>query len=172
MNRRRFLNNNTFKKGNKKMNSQMNQVESNVAMTVGNDFIQGLVNEGASVSAFLMNGIKLEGSIIKADSGAMVLKRGHSVQLIYCQSISTIQPNVEAKGMSEDVALLPSLGVSVEEEFINVLIESKNTVSIFLVSGIKLDGSILKSDNSGLVLEYNGRTQLVYKSAISTIHPR
>tara|TARA_B100001057_G_scaffold456366_1_gene503693 strand:- start:635 stop:841 length:207 start_codon:yes stop_codon:yes gene_type:complete len=58
-----------------------------------------------------------------------------------------------------------------ENNFIEVLIEKKSQVTVFLINGIKLSGVITASDESTLYLQREQHTQLVYKNAISTIMP-
>ena len=58
-----------------------------------------------------------------------------------------------------------------ENNFIEVLIEKKSQVTVFLINGIKLSGVITSSDESTLYLQREQHTQLVYKNAISTIMP-
>ena len=58
-----------------------------------------------------------------------------------------------------------------EESFINDLISHSKLVTIFLISGIKLEGTITSSDNNTLTLKGSNNIQLVYKHAISTILP-
>lgn len=57
-----------------------------------------------------------------------------------------------------------------QELFLNQLSESKVSVSIYLLNGIKLQGHIEAFDENVLVL--SGTTpQLIYKHSISTIVP-
>ena len=58
-----------------------------------------------------------------------------------------------------------------EEIFINDLIDHRKLVTIFLISGIKLEGTITSSDNNTLVLKGANNIQLIYKHAVSTILP-
>tara|TARA_B100001250_G_scaffold259099_1_gene223075 strand:- start:311 stop:529 length:219 start_codon:yes stop_codon:yes gene_type:complete len=58
-----------------------------------------------------------------------------------------------------------------EESFINDLIDHCKLVTIFLISGIKLEGTITSSDTNTLTLKGSNNIQLVYKHAISTILP-
>jgi RNA chaperone Hfq len=57
-----------------------------------------------------------------------------------------------------------------QESFIKIMIEKKVLVSIYLSSGLKLVGTIYKSDE-GVLLIKNAKkeTQMIYKHAISTI---
>lgn len=57
-----------------------------------------------------------------------------------------------------------------EMAFLQRLHENQVPVSIFLVNGIKLHGSIEHVDDRVITLK-NGVTQMVYKHAISTVVP-
>ena len=58
-----------------------------------------------------------------------------------------------------------------EESFIKDLIDHHKLVTIFLISGIKLEGTITSSDSNTLTLKGTNNIQLVYKHAVSTILP-
>jgi host factor-I protein len=59
---------------------------------------------------------------------------------------------------------------NLQDKFLNKLRKDKVQVSIFLVNGIKLDGTIDSFDSYTILLK-NKITQSVYKHAISTIVP-
>ena len=58
-----------------------------------------------------------------------------------------------------------------EKNFIKDLISHSKLVTIFLISGIKLEGTITSSDSNTLTLKGSNNIQLVYKHAVSTILP-
>ena len=58
-----------------------------------------------------------------------------------------------------------------EESFIKDLVDNCKLVTIFLISGIKLEGTITSFDTNTLTLKGSNNIQLVYKHAISTILP-
>ena len=58
-----------------------------------------------------------------------------------------------------------------EGSFIKDLIDHQKLVTIFQISGIKLEGTITSSDSNTLTLKGTNNIQLVYKHAISTILP-
>ena len=60
---------------------------------------------------------------------------------------------------------------SLQDSFLNSIRRSKNTVTIFLVNGVKLSGIVTWFDNYCVLLRRDGQSQLVYKHAISTIMP-
>ncbi|MFC4345651.1 RNA chaperone Hfq [Cupriavidus numazuensis] len=59
---------------------------------------------------------------------------------------------------------------SPQNDFLNRTRKERRPVDVYLVSGIRLSGSIVSFDQFVVVLSApNGSTQAVYKSAISTI---
>ncbi|MAI41207.1 MAG: RNA chaperone Hfq [Candidatus Azotimanducaceae bacterium] len=63
-----------------------------------------------------------------------------------------------------------SKGQSLQDPFLNALRKERIPVSIYLVSGIKLQGEI-ESFDQFVVLLRNTVSQMIYKSAISTVVP-
>tara|TARA_B100000925_G_scaffold287820_1_gene267734 strand:+ start:409 stop:660 length:252 start_codon:yes stop_codon:yes gene_type:complete len=56
------------------------------------DFINYAIKNSKALTVFLVNGIKLEGSIIAMGKNSFLLKRDDNIQLVYKHSISTILP--------------------------------------------------------------------------------
>ena len=63
-----------------------------------------------------------------------------------------------------------SKGHTLQDPFLNVLRKERIPVSIYLVSGIKLQGQIESFDQFVILLR-NAVSQMVYKHAISTVVP-
>ena len=61
-------------------------------------------------------------------------------------------------------------GQSLQDPFLNALRKEKVPVSIYVVSGIKLQGQIESFDQFVILLR-NSVSQMIYKSAISTVVP-
>lgn len=61
-------------------------------MTVANDFIARLIAQRRSVTVFLLNGVKLQGLILEADSASLLLQRDNLSQLVFLNAVSTIMP--------------------------------------------------------------------------------
>ena len=59
---------------------------------------------------------------------------------------------------------------SLQERYLNQLRKENVPVSVYLVSGIKLQGEIEYFDQFSILLK-NSVSQMVYKHAISTIQP-
>ena len=61
-----------------------------------------------------------------------------------------------------------------EEEYLNCIKDEDVTINLFLVSGIKLVGKVSGFDDRDIWLngkDVEGKPQMVYKTAISTIVP-
>jgi len=61
-------------------------------------------------------------------------------------------------------------GTSLQDPFLNALRKDRIPVSVFLINGIKLQGTIESFDQFVIVLN-NNINQMVYKHAVSTIVP-
>ncbi len=60
---------------------------------------------------------------------------------------------------------------NLQDIFLNHVRKNKVAVTVFLVNGVKLQGFISWFDSFSLLLHRDSQSQLVYKSAISTIMP-
>ena len=58
---------------------------------------------------------------------------------------------------------------NLQDAFLNQVRKEKNSVTDFLINGVKLQGVITWFDNFCILLRRDGQSQLVYKHAISTI---
>ena len=56
-----------------------------------------------------------------------------------------------------------------EKVFLEKLFEKKLPITIFLTCNVKLQGTIKSMDEKSILLEHEGRLQLIYKHAISTV---
>ncbi|MBQ8682248.1 MAG: RNA chaperone Hfq [Selenomonadales bacterium] len=60
---------------------------------------------------------------------------------------------------------------NLQDSFLNLVRKENMAVVIYLVNGFQLRGMVKGFDNFTVVLEQDGKQQLVYKHAISTITP-
>ena len=58
---------------------------------------------------------------------------------------------------------------NIQDTFLNTARKERNTITIYLLSGVKLTGRIRSFDKYSVVLEANGQEQLIFKHAISTV---
>jgi len=61
--------------------------------------------------------------------------------------------------------------VNLQDTFLNQVRKESIPLTIYLVNGFQLRGLVKGFDNFTVVLENEGKQQLVYKHAISTITP-
>jgi len=66
--------------------------DENPSCDIETDFIKNAIEKSKALTVFLVNGIKLEGSIIAMGKNSILLKRDENIQLVYKHSISTILP--------------------------------------------------------------------------------
>ncbi|WP_300258174.1 RNA chaperone Hfq [Clostridium sp.] len=60
---------------------------------------------------------------------------------------------------------------NLQDIFLNNARKEKISVTIFLVNGVQLKGIVKGFDSFTVVLDSDGKQQLVYKHAISTVSP-
>ena len=58
---------------------------------------------------------------------------------------------------------------NIQDSFLNNARKEKGSVTIYLLSGVKLSGRIRSFDKYSLVLETSNQEQLIFKHAISTV---
>ncbi|MGZ0049654.1 RNA chaperone Hfq [Brevibacillus gelatini] len=62
--------------------------------------------------------------------------------------------------------------INIQDTFLNHLRKENIAVTIYLVNGFQLRGYIKAFDNFTIVIDSEGKQQLVYKHAISTFTPQ
>ncbi len=58
---------------------------------------------------------------------------------------------------------------NIQDSFLNNARKDKASITIYLLSGVKLTGRIRSFDKYSVVLETNNQEQLIFKHAISTV---
>lgn len=64
-----------------------------------------------------------------------------------------------------------SKAINLQDVFLNQVRKDKIVVVIYLTNGFQLKGTVRGFDNFIVVLEAEGKQQMIYKHAISTIIP-
>ncbi len=136
-------------------------------------FLNTLRKHKTPVTMFLVKGVKLQGIITWFDNFSVLLRRDGQAQLVYKHAISTVMP-------SHDVDIAPFGDLmdaqnrknrSLQDVFLYAVRDKNEPVTMFLVNGVMLQGSIQAYDLFSLLLERENLIQLVYKHAVSTIQP-
>ncbi len=61
--------------------------------------------------------------------------------------------------------------INLQDSFLNQVRKDNIAVVIYLVNGFQLKGNVRGFDNFTVIIEMDGKQQMVYKHAISTIMP-
>lgn len=61
--------------------------------------------------------------------------------------------------------------LNLQDAFLNQVRKERIPVTIFLVNGFQIKGLVKGFDNFTVVVEMDGKQQMVYKHAISTVAP-
>ncbi|UVO49233.1 RNA chaperone Hfq [Sphingomonas sp. SUN019] len=136
-------------------------------------FLNALRKSKTPVTMFLVKGVKLQGIVTWFDNFSVLLRRDGQSQLIYKHAISTIMPS----GQIDVAAIVDQMGETTKKQpllqdiFLNAVRKSEDSVTMFLVNGVMLQGQIAAFDLFCMLLYRDGMSQLVYKHAVSTIQP-
>ena len=60
---------------------------------------------------------------------------------------------------------------NLQDRFLNLARKDRTPVTVFLMNGFQMRGSILSFDQFAVLVLSDGRQNLIYKHAISTIQP-
>jgi host factor-I protein len=140
------------------------------SLSLQDHFLNSVRRAKVPVTIFLVKGVKLQGVITWFDAFSLLLRRDGASQLVYKHSISTIMP---ADPPPNFVATRPEQGSkgSLQDLFLAAAARESERMTLFLVNGVMLQGSVTGFDQFSLVLERGGQIQLVYKHALSTLQP-
>ena len=64
-----------------------------------------------------------------------------------------------------------SKSTNLQDAILNHVRKEKAFVSIYLTSGLHFKGNVIGFDNFVIILECDGRQQMIYKHAVSTVVP-
>ena len=138
-------------------------------------FLNALRRSKTPVTMFLVKGVKLQGIITWFDNFSVLLRRDGQAQLVYKHAISTIMPSrpldltdIERAFEEQAERKKPAL---LQEVFLGAVRREGGPVTMFLVNGVMLQGSVVAFDLFCMLLQREGMSPLVYKHAVSTVQP-
>ena len=136
-------------------------------------FLNSVRRSKSPATIFLVKGVKLQGVITWFDAFSLLLRRDGSSQLVYKHAISTILPQMTPTEVLESAAAASRAGprASLQDLFLAAAARDRAAMTLFLVNGVMLQGSVAGFDQFCVILEREGQVQLVYKHAISTLQP-
>ena len=62
--------------------------------------------------------------------------------------------------------------INIQDTFLNQLRKETIPVTVYLVNGFQVRGTIKAFDNFTIIIDSDGRQQMIYKHAISTFTPQ
>jgi host factor-I protein len=141
------------------------------SLSLQDHFLNSVRRAKLPVTIFLVKGVKLQGVITWFDAFSLLLRREGASQLVYKHSISTIMPTDPPPDFVPTTSGVDGAKATLQDLFLAAATRDSERMTLFLVNGVMLQGSVTGFDQFSLVLERGGQVQLVYKHAISTLQP-
>jgi host factor-I protein len=141
------------------------------SLSLQDHFLNSVRRAKLPVTIFLVKGVKLQGVVTWFDAFVLLLRREGTSQLVYKHSISTIMPAETPSDFVPTTAPGDSAKATLQDQFLAAAAREKERMTLFLVNGVMLQGSVTGFDQFSLILERGSQIQLVYKHAISTLQP-
>src|SRR3954447_20858029 len=141
------------------------------SLSLQDHFLNSVRRAKMPVTIFLVKGVKLQGVITWFDSFSLLLRREGVSQLVYKHSISTIMPAEPPPDFIATAPVADGGKAGLQDLFLAAAAGETERMTLFLVNGVMLQGSVTGFDQFSLVLERGGQIQLVYKHALSTLQP-
>lgn len=63
------------------------------------------------------------------------------------------------------------ISTALQDDLLNEIVDEKIPVTVFLMNGFQIRGIVADHDDAVIVIETEGKQQIVYKHAVSTITP-
>lgn len=134
-------------------------------------FLNSVRRSRLAVTIFLVKGVKLQGVITWFDAFSLLLRREAASQLVYKHSISTIMPSEPPADFVPSKTAPDGAKAQLQDLFLAAAAREHERMTVFLVNGVMLQGTVIGFDQFSLVLERDGQIQLIYKHSISTLQP-
>jgi len=141
------------------------------SLSLQDHFLNSIRRAKLPVTIFLVKGVKLQGVITWFDAFSLLLRREGASQLVYKHSISTIMPPEPPADFVATVMPVDGGKATLQDLFLAASAREHERMTLFLVNGVMLQGSVTGFDQFSVVLERGGQIQLIYKHAISTLQP-
>jgi len=143
------------------------------SLSLQDHFLNSVRRDHMPVTIFLVKGVKLQGVVTWFDSFSLLLRREGTSQLVYKHSISTIMPAERPDDFVISPPAADSAGAkaALQDMFLAAAARDAARMTLFLVNGVMLQGTVTAFDQFCLLLERGGQIQLVYKHALSTLQP-
>src|SRR3954463_8262281 len=122
------------------------------SLSLQDHFLNSVRRAKTAVTIFLMKGVKLQGVITWFDSFSLLLRRDGASQLVYKHSISTIMPGEPPPDLVGTTAVENGAKAALQDVFLAAAVRNSERMTLFLVNGVMLQGTITGFDQFCLVL--------------------
>lgn len=140
-------------------------------LSLQDHFLNSVRRSKSPALVFLVKGVKLQGIITWFDAFSLLLRRDSTSQLVYKHSISTIMPQRAPTDLPKGFTQAQGGRAGLQDVFLAAAARERQSMTLFLVNGVMLQGHVAGFDQFSVLLEREGELQLVYKHAISTLQP-
>jgi host factor-I protein len=142
-------------------------------LSLQDHFLNSVRRSRLPVTLFLVKGVKLQGVVTWFDSFSLLLRRDGASQLIYKHAISTITAADRPMEFQTPTFSGDAVGgkQALQDHFLAAVVRDHAAMTLYLVNGVMLQGSVTAFDQFSLLLERGRHLQLVYKHALSTLQP-
>ena len=141
------------------------------SLSLQDHFLNSIRRSKSAVTIFLVKGVKLQGVVTWFDAFSLLLRRDGTSQLVYKHSISTIMPAERPKDLVATQGEPPGGRATLQDLFLAAAAKEREPMTVFLVNGVMLQGSVAGYDQFSVLLERGEQIQLIYKHAVSTLQP-
>ena len=144
------------------------------SLSLQDHFLNSIRRSKSAVTIFLVKGVKLQGVVTWFDAFSLLLRRDGASQLVYKHSISTIMPAERPKDLvptHSEPHVGPAGRAPLQDLFLAAAARDRENMTVFLVNGVMLQGSVAGYDQFAMLLERADQIQLIYKHAVSTLQP-
>lgn len=141
------------------------------SLSLQDHFLNSVRRAKLPVTIFLVKGVKLQGVVTWFDAFSLLLRREGASQLVYKHSISTIMPGEPPPDFVATSVPVDGAKATLQDLFLAASARDQERMTLFLINGVMLQGTVTGFDQFSLILERGGQVQLVYKHAVSTLQP-
>src|ERR1043165_9509055 len=128
-------------------------------LSLQDHFLNSVRRAKLPVTIFLVKGVKLQGVITWFDAFSLLLRREGTSQLVYKHAISTIMPGEPPPDFVATRTTADGAKASLQDRFLTAAARGGERMTLFLVNGVMLQGTIGGFDQFSLVLERGGQVQ-------------
>src|SRR5947207_324068 len=130
------------------------------SLSLQDHFLNSVRRAKLPVTIFLVKGVKLQGVVTWFDAFSLLLRREGTSQLVYKHSISTIMPPEPPPDFVATAATVDGAKATLQDLFLGASAREQERMTLFLINGVMLQGTVTGFDQFSLILERGGQVQV------------